>query len=356
MLARLQGVFAAAHVPLVAPAPWGPFDAAGAVSMLAARRFDCVFISQRPDGSEAAVCRTLRALAVPVVLLSNATGPLQVNAVRKSSGATLALGAAATDADIVAAFRTMTAEVPATIGERAPLQLPYPTPAAEFDPAWIIARYCLRNSTGSVKLAAKNGNSECTVFLAGGILAAAQTNVRGPLIGELLVRKRLLTADQVERALKLAERKKVRIGAVLVDQGLIAADVVAREASAQYVNRILTVFAWPSVATTVRFEAIPRDDAIIPHTREALIVDGIRRQYDLPRLAALLPATAVFTFAPDAGRRLVSFGFNAKEAAVLGHLDGTRTIAEATALSGSPLDAQRALFASIAFDLVRPPA
>lgn len=354
-LSRLKAAFTAAHVPVVAPAPWGPFDGGGALALLAPQHVDCAVLAQQPDGGETELCRLFKALAVPVVLLTTATGPLQVNAVRKSSGATLALGAAATDADVLAAFRTLTAEAQPPATERAPVQLPYPVPAAENDPAWIFARYCLRNSTGSVKLAAKTGNAECTLFLDAGRPSSAQSNLAGSRLGEMLVRKRLVTADQVERAAKVADQKKVRIGSVLVSQGLITPDVVAREAAEQYVTRIVAAFGWPTVAPTVRFEAIPREDAVIPLTREAVLAEGVRRHYDLPRLEKLLPGTAVFAFAPDAGKRLASFAFTSKEAAALGLLDGTRTIAEAAAKSGNPLDARRALYAGVAFDLLRPP-
>lgn len=354
-LSRLKAAFGAAHVPVVAPPPWGPFDGGGALSTLAPQHVDCAVLLQQPDGGEAELCRLFKSLAVPTVLLTTAAGPLQVNAVRKSSGATLALGAAATDADVLAAFRTLTSEAQPPVMERAPVQLPYPVPAAENDPAWIFARYCLRNSTGTVKLAAKPGNAECTIFLEGGRPSSATSNAGGLRIGEILVRKRLVRPEYVERAAKVAEQKKVRIGSVLVTQGVIAADVMAREAAEQYVTRIVAAFAWPAVACTVRFEAIPREDAVIPRTREALLVDGLRHHYDLPRLENLLPGTAVFAFAPDAGKRLGSFAFTPKEAAVLGLLDGSRTIAEVAEKSGSPLDARRALYAGVAFDLLRPP-
>lgn len=350
---RLDGVLRGAGIRMI-PAPGGDAcDGATAFVACAAQPVHFILLSQRPDGSETAVCRSLRTAGFPVLLLTSATGPVQVNAARKAVGANQALPASFADADFAAAVRTMAAEHPMSV-DRKEVKHDALTPAAAQDPAWNLGRYCLRKSTGSLRLAASHGSAECTVLLSAGVPIAATSNVRGPRLGEILVRKGRLTADQVERALRVVERKGVRIGTVLVDQGVLSREEVLREVGAQYAMRILTVFAWPAVTTTVRFEDVSADDARIPLTREALTAEGVRRQYDGVRLKGLLPDKAVFQLAPDAAPRLALFSFTPKEAAAIAMVDGQRPLSEIVIRSGAPLDALRALYTAASLDLVRP--
>lgn len=327
-------------------------DAVTAFTACSERPVQLVILASRPDGTEADVCRLLRSVGFPVLLLSTATNPVQVNASRKAIGASLALGAAFTDADLLAAVKSLVPEgAPA---ERAPVKLPMPTPAAENDPAWTLARYFVRRSTGFIKLVAANGTAEVTTHLLEGIPVAAVSNVRGARLGEILIRSGKLTAEQVERALRVVERKGVRLGSVLVDQGVISREEVLREVASQYATRILTAFAWPAIVPQVRFEPIPEDDARIALTREALFLEGLRKKYDVVRLKARVPLGAVYEFTKDAATRISAFGFTATESAVLAGIDGSRPVSELVVRTGHPHDALRALYAAYCLDLVRP--
>lgn len=187
-----------------------------------------------------------------------------------------------------------------------------------------------------------------------GTPVSALSNVRGARLGEMFVRKRRLTAEQVERAMRVVEKKSLKLGAVLVDQGLVTREEVLAEVGAQFVARVLTVMAWPAVATSVRYEAAPAEDARIPLTREALLMEGVRRQYDVARLQAVLPESSTFAFSPDAATRFSLFGFSPEEAAVFLWLDGMSPVSEIVTRSGRVLETLRALYTAAAFDLLRP--
>lgn len=351
IIPRLQGALARSGLTMVRH----PVDAPAAHVFAAccAQAVHVVLLTPREGGGEAEVSRLLRAVGFPVLLLSSATNPVQVNASRKAIGASLALGAAFTDADLLAAMKTLVPGV--APAERAPVKLPMSTPAAENDPAWTLARYCVRRSTGFLKLAAANGTAEVTIHLLDGSPVVAVTNVRGARLGEILVRSGKATAEQVERAMRVVERKKdVRLGTVLVDQGVVARDAMLREVAAQYASRVLTTFAWPVIVPQVRFEPIPTDDARIAQTREALFLDGLRTKYDAMRLKALVPLDAVYEFTKDAAVRLSAFGFTVPEANVIASIDGTRNVSEVVVRTGHPLEALRALYGAYCLDLIRP--
>lgn len=354
LIARIQGALTRNGTMILPRAV--TTDAPGAFAVCSAEPVDLVLLSPREDGSEVDVCRFLRSVGFPVLLLSNANNPVQVNASRKAIGASAALGAAFSDVDLVAALKTLlpvaAADAPL---ERAPVKLPPSTSRAENDPAWTLARYCVRRSTGFLKLAAANGTAEVTIHLADGAPVSAVSNVRGIRLGEILVRSGKVTAEQVERAMKVVERKKdVRLGTVLIDQGVLKREEVLREVGAQYAARILTAFTWPAIVPQVRFEPIPEDDARIGMTREALLLDGLRQKYDVVRLKALVPLEAVYEFSKDAAKRVASFGFSPKEAAVLAGIDGARSVSEIVVRTGTPHDALRAFFAAYCLDLIRP--
>ena len=328
-------------------------DAKTALVHCAANPIHFVVIAQRADGSDVALCKLFRSIGFPVLLLASSANPVQINAARKAMGASIAIGSTFSDADLAAAVRTLSAEHPVP-PDRKEVKHEALTPAAQQDPAWTLGRYCLRNSTGSLRLGASGGAAEITILLSNGAPVVATTNVRGPRLGEILVRKGRLTAEQLERAVRVIERKKdVRIGTVLVDQGVLTRDEMLREVGAQYATRIFTAFAWPAVSPTVRFEEVKLDDARIPGTREALLAEGVRRQYDAIRLKALLPHTATFKWAPDAASRFSSFSFSAKEAAALLPLDGAQPLSAVLSRAESPLDAFRALYAAACLDLIR---
>lgn len=349
---RVSTVLLPAGIRSIIAAPG--VDPATAFAMCAAQPVDFVVLGQRPDGSEAAVVREIRHIGIPVALIASASGLLQVNAARKSSGANIALAAGFNPADLAAAVKGF--DLPSPDAVRKPVQMPLPAPAAEQDTAFLIARHGLRNTTGSLRIGSRTGNAECLVTLENGVPLRATSTVRGIRLGELLERKKRITADQVERALRVVEKKKVRIGQVLVDQGLVTPAEIAAAVSEQYVARVLTAFAWPQVAASVRYEAAPPDEARIPLRREALVTEGIRRQYDAARLKSLIPDGQVYSYSPDAGRRVGAFAFNAKEAAGIARVDGSRTAADIVGGAPSLLDAMRALYAAICFDLVRPEA
>src|SRR4051794_29369794 len=77
-----------------------------------------------------------------------------------------------------------------------------------------------------------------------GHIVHADTSVREDRMGEVLVRHGRLTEGDLKRALGFAIRDGKRLGAVLVDMGLLAADQV-EDALALHVHEMLTkVFRW----------------------------------------------------------------------------------------------------------------
>ena len=322
-------------------------DAAAAFASAAIGKVHLGIVGHGAAAAE--TCRALRAINIPVVLLTNVANVLQVNALRKEASASLALPSTVSDTDLAAAASTLIAApaTPAPVKREAPGAPP--APAVERDSAWVLGNACRERWNGNLRLGERS-----MLLLEGEPIAVAST-VAGEKLGELLVRKGRATAEQIERALRFAQKKSARIGASLVDMSVLTPAQVLEEVADQHRQRAIAMFG-PNPGL-VRFSG---QKAIRPDERRmegivaaALVAEGVRRHYDLKRLKTVLPDTAVFRFAADAGARLPAYRFTPAEASSLWLVDGVRAVSESAVRAKTPLDYLHALYAAVCTDLIR---
>ena len=89
------------------------------------------------------------------------------------------------------------------------------------------------------------GNERRSVYFAGGSLVHGDTNVREDRLGETLVRQGLLTEADLKRATGFMLRDKKRLGAVLVELGVLDADRLDDALAVHVRELLLQVLKWP---------------------------------------------------------------------------------------------------------------
>lgn len=219
------------------------------------------------------------------------------------------------------------------------------TPAVPIDPAYLICRAFSDNVTGALRFV--SGGAERIVHFNQGRPIVVTSNLPEERIGQILIRKGKIAPSELDKALKLVEKKGKRLAQIMVEMGVMTEREHDEELAEQYAERLLALFSWREASVEFTVTPPPHELVQIRLPPERIVMEGLRRHYDTARIeAALFDPTRVLRLAPDAGQRVSLLQLEPKEAAVLVLVDGRRTIAELCQLAPSRLDALRALYAS----------
>ena len=182
-----------------------------------------------------------------------------------------------------------------------------------------------------------------------GNIANAETNVKEDRLGELLVRRGVITESILARLSVTMLKERKRLGEVLVETGLLAAASL-REVVALHVDAVLSrALAWTEGEYAFREEIgrpLDADEMTLPFSTGDLILRASRsvkdpdvvryRLGDIDRLAAL---------SRDPLLRFQRLSLNAVDACVLTRVDGRTSVREIMRSALLPVDeVQSSLF------------
>jgi hypothetical protein len=119
----------------------------------------------------------------------------------------------------------------------------------------VLRRLYVGRATGRLLL--ERGAERHGLRFQGGHILNAETSVREDRMGELLVARGRLTAAALKRATGFALRDGKRVGAVLVEQGLLDAEGLEEAVSLHVQHVLQKVFPWNEGAWAFRPEADP---------------------------------------------------------------------------------------------------
>lgn len=221
---------------------------------------------------------------------------------------------------------------------------------ADVDAPMLLGRFFMRGTTG--RLLVTRGEIEKTVYFEAGRPVLATSNDPTDRLVETMLRSGRITAVQHRMACRAAEQATSpgrKMGALLVDLGLIeAADLLAvvRE---HYEDLALSLFAWTEGRWRVEpgVMAHPAQIRLLRHPA-ALVREGLRRGHPQERLWERLGSPRnVFALArhPGTADLLAAIAGDERERLVLLLLDGIRPLDEVAGVSGLP----EGLVAQIAF-------
>jgi hypothetical protein len=163
-------------------------------------------------------------------------------------------------------------------------------------------------------------------------------------LGQLLIRLRLVTEEQLFRALLAQEEKGRLLGSILVGDRVLAEEDLRRALKAKAEETIYDLFLWPSGQFEFREDDLPDDILITFETPVTpVILEGIRRVDEWQRIRAVFPSMET-TFRCD---QTAPNGCDTLERQVLALAAADRSIAQMS------LELRRSEFetASLVFEL-----
>lgn len=212
----------------------------------------------------------------------------------------------------------------------------------ELDLPSLLARIYLSRLSGRLTLRQGTGSAAVRkhiVFERGHPVLASSTRPEDRM-GEMLVRHGRFTAEQIASCGAEVASSGRRMGAVLVDRGLIKASELSLLVRRHYENIIYSLFPWERAAWNLGADSSAAAEKILLSQHPAaLILEGIRRKYSAERaLAALGGPDRILRLRLTSGASdmLEKMGVGSEERNLVLLFDGVRTLGEIRALTGAP--------------------
>jgi hypothetical protein len=140
------------------------------------------------------------------------------------------------------------------------------------------------------------------IILREGNIFSSWSNDPRESLGQFLIRLRLITEEQLFRALLAQEEKGRLLGSILVSDGILAEDDLKRALKAKAEETVYDLFLWPAGQFEFREGELPDDILITFETPVTpVILEGIRRVDEWQRIRAVFPSMETTFKAPPAG-------------------------------------------------------
>jgi Domain of unknown function (DUF4388) len=129
------------------------------------------------------------------------------------------------------------------------------------------------------------------IILREGNIFSSWSNDPRESLGQFLIRLRLVTEEQLFRALLAQEEKGRLLGSILVGDGLLGEDDLKRALKAKAEETVFDLFLWPSGQFEFREGEFP-DDILITFESPVtpVILEGIRRVDEWQRIKTVFPS------------------------------------------------------------------
>ena len=129
------------------------------------------------------------------------------------------------------------------------------------------------------------------IILREGSVFSSWSNDPRESLGQFLIRLRLVSEEQLFRALLAQEEKGRLLGSILVGDGILAEDDLRRALKAKAEETIYDLFLWPSGQFEFREGDFPENIHITFETPVTpVILEGIRRVDEWQRIRAVFPS------------------------------------------------------------------
>jgi hypothetical protein len=187
-------------------------------------------------------------------------------------------------------------------------------------------------------LTVSTDGAERAVAFQEGEVRSAHSTAAGERVGEVAVRLGYVTEAQVAEATKSGRP----IGKALVDRGFLGSTDLYKCLHEQVAAVFHALLLSKSGVFTLVDEEAERPAAPLSVSTQSLLMDGIRRIDELSLFQARIPGPSAVIRRRETGRTTT---LRPTEAAILGLVDGRRTVAEiATAAHLNEFDATKVLF------------
>jgi two-component system, OmpR family, response regulator len=199
----------------------------------------------------------------------------------------------------------------------------------------LITAFFQTRETG--ELGVQRGQVKKVVYFEGGAPVFALSNLLSDRLGQFLVRTGRIRPEQLADVTLLAQQTKRRTGDILVEHGLLR-DAERLYYVGQQVKAIIySLFAWEDGSYVMSFGGKARDETLKLDVKPAnLIVRGVKKLYKPDRVRHLLALEDRLVPSRQPVYPLSEIELERWESDLLGHADGTRTVAELIAFARRP--------------------
>lgn len=202
---------------------------------------------------------------------------------------------------------------------------------------------------GSGALLMRREKAKKIIYFREGVPVFVKSNLLSECLGQVLVREKMISNEECEESLRRSKKSKRLHGTVLIEMGCLSPHNLQYALQLQLRSKVLDVFAWKSGEYQFNPKAeIPSETVDLGQSAAQLILEGVRRTFDEPRLTATWGNVAG-KFVHPAKSPLLALqeaGLGEEELQLLHACDGYKTVATLRALAILPkLDTDRLLYA-----------
>jgi hypothetical protein len=150
------------------------------------------------------------------------------------------------------------------------------------------------HQTKTGRLVLKTGQEEVEVYFIDGNVVFASDKHRNSknLLGSLLLRAELLSADQLDEALSTQQRTLKRLGDILVEANTVTQTQLAQMMRLQTTETLYKLFSWKNGSYEFSQEDVdPARSTFDPIRAESILLEGFRRMDEWPALRKKVPWT-----------------------------------------------------------------
>jgi CheY-like chemotaxis protein len=196
----------------------------------------------------------------------------------------------------------------------------------------LLAVLCAGEATGALLL--QRGTSKKLVLLEGGQVSFATSNLPAERFGPRCVREGIVDAAGMA-AILVGLGPGETTASALMARGLLGAGQRARIVARQVEEIVCSAFAWREGSYRIALgPQQPRELVPLALFPGDLILAGVLRAAELPRLRRELPAESILARAPHPALDRGRLALAPAQAEMLACADGTKTVGDLAALSG----------------------
>lgn len=217
---------------------------------------------------------------------------------------------------------------------------------------WIFQDLRKEKETGTLLFSREKEKKE--VFFKNGDILFASSNLKEDRLGEFLLRKGKITADQFDKASEIVIRTGRKLGAALFEIGALSAQELVSQVKLQVTEIILKIFTWRDGRYQYDNGPLPLSEIIPLHISTGdLIISGVRELEWKGVRKSLPPITTILRPATDPSLLFQSAHLDEDQRSVFLLIDGSRSIQELCLLSGiGDFNTLKAIYILLALQMV----
>jgi hypothetical protein len=148
------------------------------------------------------------------------------------------------------------------------------------------------HKTGTLHL--ERRSIEKRIVFKGGVIHTSWSNDPRESLGQFLIRERLVTEEQLFRALLKQETEGRLLGTILIGEGRLNEDDLRRSLQAKAEETIYDLFLWPEGKFEFKDGEMPSNVSVfIDVDVTGVIMEGVRRVDEWQRIKEVLPSMSV---------------------------------------------------------------